>query len=194
MHLAFPKVTNDDATTRTLLISKLIPNQLLISRGTTLNIDTEAESLATGHSQIKAFNLNPITPTSTPYNFATTGTLLGWGLRNSVGVAEEPLFGGIYSVENSPGNVTRNNIDIHLYNPGDELNFHGYLNGSMMSQGGNYGYPFCFAVWNTSDVGDGLVVGNQFSMLQNSTSNDTWCNDATAHVEPRLTFAAHSSP
>ncbi|ESZ98934.1 hypothetical protein SBOR_0690 [Sclerotinia borealis F-4128] len=184
-------MTNDDATTRSLLISKLIPNQLLISRGTSLSIDTEAETTSTGHCQLKSFNL---TSTPTPYNFTTSGKLLASGLRNSVGLAEEPLFGGIYTVENGPGNVTRNNTDIHLYNPGEELNFHGYLNGSTVNQGANYGYPYCFAVWNTSDVGGGLVVGNQFSMLQNSTSNDTWCNDAGAHVAPKLTFAAHSAP
>lgn len=187
-------MANDDATTRSLLTSKLTPNQLIVSRGTSLNIDTEAESLATGHCQLKSFNLNTITPTSIPYNFTSSGRLLACGLRNSVGLAEEPLFGGIYSVENGPGNATRNDIDVHLYNPGDELNFHGYLNGSTVSRGSDYGYPYCFAVWNTSDIGGGLVVGSQFSMLQNATSNDTWCNSPVVHVAPHLTFAAHSAP
>lgn len=90
--------------------------------------------------------------------------------------------------------MTRDNIDIHLYNPGEELNFHGYLNGSTEDQGGNYGFPYCFAVWNETDVGEGLMVGDQFSVLQNATSNDTWCNDAAVHVAPKLTFAAHSAP
>ncbi|CAD6448336.1 cc94c2f2-758e-4046-afb1-fbad1bacdc5a [Sclerotinia trifoliorum] len=187
-------MTNDDPTTRSLLTTKLTPNQLLISRGTTLNIDPEAELLSTGHCQLKSFNLSTLTPESTPYNFTTSGHLLANGLRNSVGLAEEPLFGGIYSVENGPGNMTRNNIDIHLYNPGEELNFHGYLNGSTENQGANYGFPYCFAVWNETDVGAGLLVGEQFSMLQNVTSNDTWCNNAGVHVAPKLTFAAHSAP
>lgn len=43
-------------------------------------------------------------------------------------------------------------------------------------------------------MGGGLLVGNQFSMLQNETSNDTWCNDEAVHVAPKLTFAAHSAP
>ena len=32
------------------------------------------------------------------YSFAHDGLRLGWGLRNSVGVAEHPQTGGIYSV------------------------------------------------------------------------------------------------
>ncbi|APA06753.1 hypothetical protein SS1G_04639 [Sclerotinia sclerotiorum 1980 UF-70] len=187
-------LTNDDSTTRSLLTTKLTPNQLLISRGTTLNIDPEAELPSTGHCQLKSFNLSTLTPESPPYNFTTSGHLLATGLRNSVGLAEEPLFGGIYSVENGPGNMTRNNIDIHLYNPGEELNFHGYLNGSSENQGANYGFPYCFAVWNELDVGGGLRVGDQFSMVQNKSSNDTWCNNVEVHVAPKLTFAAHSAP
>ena len=71
---------------------------LLISRGSTSNIDLAAEKLSSGHSQIKAFNLTNITADGYSYN--TDALRLGWGLRNSVGIAEHPITGGIFSVEN----------------------------------------------------------------------------------------------
>lgn len=186
-------MSNSDHTTRTLLMSQKEPGIILVSRGSNSNIDPDAESLSSGHSQIKAFNTSNLTPASEPYDFNSEGRLLGWGLRNSVGIAEEPLTGGIYSVENSADEVDRNGVDIHEDNPGEEMNFHGFLNASREHQGGNYGYPHCLAVWNTSipDPGN-LKVGSQFAMSPNSTLNDTTC--ATQYVPPRLTFQAHMAP
>jgi glucose/arabinose dehydrogenase len=186
-------MSNDDHTTRTLLMSEKEPGTLVVCRGSNSNIDLEAEALASGHSQIKAFNTKNLTDTSAPYDFVTAGRLLGWGLRNSVGVVEEPLHGGIYSVENSADDVTRDGIDIHENNPGEEMNYHGFLNTSTADQGGNYGYPLCYALWNTSipDLGT-LTVGSQFTLEQNSTINDTFC--AEERVPPRLTFQAHMAP
>lgn len=69
------------------------------------------------------------------------------------------------------------------------MNYHGTLHVSEdEDQGGNYGYPFCHATWNTSipDAPSGLVLGEQFSMINNSTSNDTSCRQD--FVRPRLTF------
>lgn len=186
-------MSNNDHTTRTLLISQKEPGTLVVSRGSNSNIDLEAESLDSGHSQIKAYNLNNFTSTSSPYDFNSEGRLLGWGLRNSVGVAEEPLIGGIYSIENSVDQITRDGTDIHQDNPGEEMNYHGFLNSSTTSQGGNYGYPNCFTLWNTSipDPGN-LTVGSQFTMSPNSTINDTFCS--SSRIPPRLTFQAHMAP
>jgi glucose/arabinose dehydrogenase len=190
-------MSNDDHTTRTLLISQKVSETLVVSRGSNSNIDLEAEDIKTGHSQIRAFDLlnKALLSNSTPYNFTTSGRILGWGLRNSVGVAEEPLTGGIYSVENSADDIERDNVDIHQNNPGEEMNYHGFLNDSAtdVNQGGNYGYPYCFALWNTSipNLGN-LKVGSQFSLDQNSTINDTFCQDQ--HVAPLLTFQAHMAP
>lgn len=186
-------MSNDDHTTRTLMMSNKEPGILVVSRGSNSNIDLEAETLSSGHSQIKAYGLTNITSTSEPYDFTASGRLLGWGLRNSVGVAEEPLTGGIYSVENSADEIDRQGVDIHQNNPGEEMNYHGFLNGSTQDQGGNYGYPNCFALWNTSipDVGS-LVVGSQFTLDPNATINDTTCADH--RVPPRLTFQAHMAP
>ena len=184
---------NSDHTTRTLLMSEKINGTLLISRGSTSNVDLETESIASGRSQLKAFDLNKAPPNG--YDFSSEGLLLGWGLRNSVGVSEHPVTGGIYSVENSVDEIRRDGKDIHQDNPGEEMNFHGYLNGTEYAgQGDNYGYPHCFAAWTVGDIPDNsnLTVGSQFKMgTQNSTVDDTFC---AAMVAPRITFQAHMAP
>ena len=167
---------------------------MLISRGSTANVDPDAELLSSGHSQIKAFDLNSIS--SAGYSFDTDGLRLGWGLRNSVGVVEHPLTGGIYSVENSVDQLSRDGQDIHEDNPGEEMNFHGYLNGTeYVDQGSNYGYPYCFAAWAPADVpnNSNISVGTNFAMgTENSTINDSFCAERT--IAPRLTFQAHQAP
>jgi glucose/arabinose dehydrogenase len=186
-------MNNADHNTRTLVMSQKQPGILMVSRGSNDNIDEGSELLSSGRAQIRAFKVSNLTNTSPSYDFSTSGRLLGWGLRNSVGIAEEPQTGGIFSVENSADDVTRNGVDIHQDDPGEEMNFHGYLNSSTDHQGGNYGYPDCFALWNTDipDVGS-LQVGDQFTMDPNSTFNDTTC--ASSRIPPVLTFQAHMAP
>ena len=131
-------MTTSDHTTRTLLVPQKVNGLLVVSRGSTENIDPLAEQLSSGHSQIKVFNLTNLT--SQGYNFDTDGVRLGWGLRNSVGVAEHPTTGGIYAVENSADDITRNGVDVHQNNPGEEMNFLGYLNGThYANQGADFG-------------------------------------------------------
>ncbi|KAF3019699.1 hypothetical protein E8E14_007112 [Neopestalotiopsis sp. 37M] len=176
-------------TTRTLLMTST--NQLLVSRGSGENVDLRAQDMSSGVSQIRAFNMTSLPDTA--YDYATDGIRLGWGLRNSVGIAEEPTTGGIFSVENSVDQISRDGTDVHQDNPGEEMNFHGFLNGSTEHQGGNYGYPDCFALWDTNipEVGT-MAVGSQFTPSQNTTLNDTTCHDD--RVAPRLTFQAHMAP
>ena len=112
-------MTTDDHTTRTLLLSQKVDGVLLVSRGSTSNIDAMAEDLSSGHSQIKAFDLKDIP--SSGFDFNTQGTRLGWGLRNSVGLVEHPDTGGIYSVENSADEIMREGKDVHENNPGEEM-------------------------------------------------------------------------
>ena len=186
-------MTGSDHTTRTLLLSRKVNGTLVVTRGSTSNLDVEAEDITTGHSQVKAFNLSNQTR---PYDFNADGMLLGWGLRNDVGIDEDPVMGGIYTVENSVDEMTRHGQDIHQNNPGEELNFLGYLNGtSYAEQGLNFGYPECFAAWNVSDIPDspGLQVGNQFGIdLPNgTTASDAVCSQ---RAPPRLTFQAHMAP
>ena len=170
-------MNTDDHTTRTLLLSQKVDHMLLISRGSTSNIDPAAAMLSSGHSQIKAFNLSNIPADG--YSYDTDGLRLGWGLRNSVGVAEHPTTGGIYSVENSVDQATRDGEDVHEENPGEEMNYHGFLNGTEYApQGSNYGYPYCFAAWSPINLPDNskLTVGSQFAIgNMNDTINDTYC-------------------
>jgi glucose/arabinose dehydrogenase len=91
---------NPDHSTRTLLLSRLVDGMMLVSRGSADNVDLGAASLDSGRSQIRAFNLTELADGQS-YDYTTQGLRLGWGLRNSVGVAEHPQSGGIWSVENS---------------------------------------------------------------------------------------------
>lgn len=183
---------------RTLLLSKKQPDMLVVSRGSDGNVDQEAAVKSSGHSQIRSFNISDFKQDSNPYDFMD-GTLLGWGLRNSVGVAEHPVTGGIYSVENSVDQLRRQGRDIHANNPAEEMNFHGYLNGSTEDQGGNYGYPQCVAVWSTDNfpVVGNLTTGKQFPLESTSSNEVTILSDAdceTEYVAPVLSFPAHTAP
>ncbi|KAK4442894.1 soluble quino protein glucose/sorbosone dehydrogenase [Podospora aff. communis PSN243] len=186
-------MANDDLVTRTLLMSKKSPGTLVISRGSAEAKMAQAALLSSGLSQVRAFDLTNFTATSKAYNFNTDGVVLGWGLRNSVGIGEHPVTGGIYGVENSVDGVTRNGKDIHENNPGEELNYFGVL-GTDSIEGKNYGYPHCFAVWDVAEIpeNDGLSVGDQFAIQENNTLTDETC--AREYVPPRLTFPAHYAP
>lgn len=186
-------MSNSGHVSRTLLLSRKADNTLLVSRGSAENMDFGAAQLDSGISQIRAFDINNL-PSGRPYDYPSEGRLMGWGLRNSVGVAEHPVTGGIYSVENSADQIERNGTDIHQDNPGEEMNYHGFLNDSTEDQGGNYGYPDCFALWGTENFPDkgSMTVGSQFALNPSNTLNDTTC--AQEHVPPRLTFQAHTAP
>lgn len=186
-------MSGDDHTTRTLLLSKKVPGYIIVSRGSTSNLDYESASIDSGHSQVKAFPIDA--GQSYPLNFVSSGTLLGWGLRNEVGLDEHPGTGNIYGVENSADQITRNGKDIHEDNPGEELNFLGNLNNasSYSSSGRNFGYPECFSAWSPSVIPDfNGTVGQQFVIgSTNATNNDTMC---LSRISPRLTFQAHMAP
>lgn len=180
-----------DHTSRTLLLSQSAPGMIVVNRGSFENIDLEARNLESGHGQVKAFNISGV---SSPLDFNNDGVLLGWGLRNDVGIVEEPNTGGIWSVENSGDQLSRSGKDIHENNPGEKLNFLGYLNGTNSSnQGQNFGYPDCFAAWQADDIPDfDGVTGAQFAPnTQNDTNSDSICAD---RVAPRLVFQAHMAP
>lgn len=211
--------------TRTLVVPSWDPNKLLVSRGSEGNADKATIEPSTGRSIIKFWNIDEFT--GSPVQFSSTGTILGMGLRNSVGVGEDPTTGGIvgpspiprnphskitaryvfffvlltqrmqWSVENSVDGMVRLGQDIHKDNPGEELNYHGRINATEPNdkEGLNYGYPVCYAVWDTSTVRgiDGVRVGMQITGgLPSDEYTDAWC--AANTEEPRLTFAAHTAP
>ncbi|RDA87813.1 hypothetical protein CP532_2961 [Ophiocordyceps camponoti-leonardi (nom. inval.)] len=179
----------DQTSTRTLVASRTKSGTLIVSRGVTHDDDPASRDKSSGHAQIRAFDVSGDDDTTHDFR---NGTVLGWGLRNSVGVAEDPVQGGIWSVENSVDELTRAGLDAHSDNPGDELNYHGRLDSPGQDQGGNYGFPQCFAVWNASSLPDhgSLRTGDQFAGTE--TASDDECR--RDFVAPRLAFAAHSSP
>ncbi|EGO54176.1 hypothetical protein NEUTE1DRAFT_68632 [Neurospora tetrasperma FGSC 2508] len=198
-------MSNNDLVTRTLLLSQKEDGYLLVSRGSADGNEAQAEVLTNGLSQIRAFDISNMTSSTKAYNYNEDGIVLGWGLRNSVGVGEHPITGGIYAVENSIDGVTRNGKDIHENNPGEELNFFGYLNGTKIlpNQGGNFGYPKCFAVWDVSEIPDNdynLKIGSQFAITEEENAKTVSGNQltdetcASDYVSPRLTFPAHYAP
>ncbi|KAK0672010.1 hypothetical protein QBC41DRAFT_217966 [Cercophora samala] len=186
-------MTNTDHVSRTLFLSPSHPDLLLVSRGSASNIDPLSIPLENGISQIRAFNISNLTSSTPPYNYPSDGLLIGSGLRNSVGIAEHPLTGGLFSVENNIDQTARLGVDIHNENPGEELNFHGFLNGSLR-ENRHHGYPFCFPLYNNTDFPEigSLTTGDQFSLNQTAELNDEVC--ARDYVAPRLTFKAHMAP
>lgn len=133
-------MNNADHVSRTLTFSKKQPNQLIVSRGSNDNLDMGTKDIKNGRSMIKVFDLSALT-SGKVYNYANDGRVLGWGLRNDVGVAEHPTTGGIWSVENSVDMLTRNGVDIHTDNPGEELNYLGALSDPVPATPPNFGYP-----------------------------------------------------
>ncbi|KFG85785.1 L-sorbosone dehydrogenase [Metarhizium anisopliae] len=188
-------MSDTDKTTRTLLMSQRRPGMLVVSRGTVNDQDNKARNPNSGHAQIRAFDVSSQRKGSEPHDFMD-GILLGSGLRNSVGVAEDPATGGIWSVENSVDELARNGRDIHAGNPGEELNYHGVLDdpSTDKDRGGNYGFPMCYALWNTTGFPDldGLKPGDQFPGPDAETFTDATC--AKDYVAPRLALQAHAAP
>ena len=148
-----------DHITRTLLYAKKQKNTLLVSRGSESNVDMASLDLTTGHCQIKSF---PMSGDPAPRNFNTTGKLLGWGLRNPVGVAEHPVTGGIYSVDMGMDWALRDGKDLHTDNPGDEMNYHGVIGKvNDLDQGLNHGkcflgFPLLRRRWRALSFGSGV--------------------------------------
>lgn len=193
-------MSGTDHTTRTLLLSRKAPGMLSIARGSTENYDDQASALSSGISQVRAFNISDRGREGDRiYNYGVDGVRLGWGLRNEVGLAEHPNSGGIWGVENSADQMTRMGVDIHQNNPAEELNFFGYLNGTAYAQqGGNFGYPWCYAAWDVAALPNNtnLTVGSQFAIdavseLGNMNRTDQYC---AQQIAPRLSFQAHMAP
>jgi len=81
--------------TRAILVSKFDPDKILVAVGSNGNIDTTTTSQTSGRSMIKVFSISETTKQSVQYN--TGGKIVGWGLRNIVGIGEDPAYGGIVS-------------------------------------------------------------------------------------------------
>jgi hypothetical protein len=197
--------------TRTLLIPKRYPDLLLVGRGSDGNVDTGTKQISTGRSMIRIFNLTQVS--ATPVAYATGGTLLAWGLRNPVGIGENPVTGEIvslfilphvfhpvsnfiqWSIDQGEDDVKRSGKDVHNTNPGEKLNFHGLVNDTKGTLfGANYGYPECVPAYDTSVLGiSGIKTGEMF-WVEGSTQTAAQDANCKSRVAPRLVFPAHNSP
>ena len=106
--------------TRTILVSPKNPNLVIVSVGSNNNWDYATSSPTAGRSIVKVFDLTAAPANG--YNFNTDGTVLAYGLRNSVALAFDPN-GHVWASENSGDSFTLNNQDIHTDNPAEELNY-----------------------------------------------------------------------
>ncbi|KAF9057253.1 hypothetical protein BJ165DRAFT_1333787, partial [Panaeolus papilionaceus] len=181
---------NAGHNTRTLLVSKKYPNLLMASVGSNGNIDLPSFTPASGRAQVRVFDWTTLGSSGVPY---TQGRVMGYGLRNDVGLVEDG--GGIvHSVENSmdDGYRTINGVkrDVHNDNPAEKV----YRLGSPNSPANLFGgYPYCFSVWLPSSFVDKtFTAGDWFVQAPNSTLTDAWCQ-ANA-VKPSLLLPPHTAP
>lgn len=80
---------------RTLLVPRSSPNTLLVHVGSEDNLDMATTNPNTGRSMVRAFNIAALSSGGpVAYN---SGELFGWGMRNTVGIGENPLTGDIVS-------------------------------------------------------------------------------------------------
>ncbi|KAI0965788.1 soluble quino protein glucose dehydrogenase [Xylaria arbuscula] len=177
--------------TRTLAIPPHRPDLLVVSHGSSSNLDLDTSDPTTARAIVKVFNLSSIPIGG--YNFVSQGWNAGFGLRNEVGLA----FDGnnmLWGVENSADNLARTlngtTTDIHTDNPSEELNFLGDV---TLANEDWYGYPVCFTVWSPDELPDRVFkVGQQFVQVPSPDFNDDTC--AGVSVPPMLSFQAHSAP
>ncbi|KAK7193495.1 nhl repeat-containing protein [Paraphaeosphaeria sporulosa] len=174
-------------TARTLLVPKSQPNILLVQVGSNGNLDTGAAQPSSGRSQIRIFKLADIDAGPKAY---TTGEILGYGIRNNVGIAEDP-HGGIFSVNNGMDDMTVSGKDVHNTNPCEELNYHGRINDtSSAERGKSYGYPTCHSIFDPSVLPS--PFNTQFKVGDTITNGAS--SAACTRVAPKLCFPAHTAP
>ena len=111
-------MTNGGHQTRTLLVPETAPDLLYVLRGSDGNIDNATTEEATARSIMKIFNVTELLATTEPIDYAAGGEISAWGLRNSVGVGEDPSTGGIVSSRQLLPTSTRREISY-----GDSLTY-----------------------------------------------------------------------
>jgi glucose/arabinose dehydrogenase len=166
-------------STRTLLFDR--DGNLYVSVGSASNLDTNID-----RSRILKYAAASL---GTPSTFAQ-GEAFATGLRNEVGLALDAQ-GRVWGVENGSDNLSRTDLggDIHIDNPGEELN--------LFAQPGRfYGYPYCWTEYSLPAT-VGLGRGTQWaypSTMDDGTHSDAWCRMATNNVPPAMVMQAHSAP
>ncbi|OAA61463.1 Soluble quinoprotein glucose/sorbosone dehydrogenase [Cordyceps fumosorosea ARSEF 2679] len=142
-------------------------------------MDVETADVASGRSQLRVFDVQSLVSGAKAVEY-TDGDVMGWGLRNSVGIAHNPTTGDIWAVDKSLDDTHRFGVDIHNSNPGEGMNFYGRTNDTA-NYGRNFGYPGCLAVFDTTNVETyihGLqkpMIGDQFVGDHQPQYSDLWC-------------------
>jgi len=164
-------------STRSLIFDSA--GDLLVQIGSGANVDNDAS-----RAGIRLFSLaNPI-----PQLFSS-GKWFADGLRNEVGLRYDKS-GNLWGVENGMDNLYRADLggDIHLGNPGEELN--------LFTAGGKfYGYPYCFSQYNLTTVT--TPRGTQYALPQfisDGIHTDAWCQNRSNVVAPAYQLHPHTAP
>jgi glucose/arabinose dehydrogenase len=126
-----------------------------------------------------------------PFEWAD-GEVFVRGVRNMVGFTHN-AEGDFYGVDNGIDNLQYGGEDVHLDNPGEDLD--------LLVAGQAYGYPYCFTAQHVMDSADMIVeAGTQASATDASQPDpdfvnphdDAWCEE---NATPPVTFLpAHSAP
>jgi glucose/arabinose dehydrogenase len=122
-----------------------------------------------------------------PQNFSAADWFVN-GLRNEVGLRADAK-GNLWGVENGMDDLNRPDFggDIHLGNPGEELN--------LFTKGLFYGYPYCWSQYNLSAVN--TPRGTQYGLapfLTDGTHTDAWCQNSANVVKPMYVLHPHTAP
>ncbi|KAI9030250.1 hypothetical protein DFJ74DRAFT_702575 [Hyaloraphidium curvatum] len=135
-----------------------------------------------------------ITDSSSALPFPQGAEVVATGLRNSVGVRFGP--GGIWTVENGADDLERADIggDIHVDNPGEEINIVPLPNGTKVP---DYGFPGCFSEFILPAPYTGFR-GQQWSISgpesTASAAADAACRDPSRNVPPIYLLPPHVAP
>lgn len=79
--------------TRAIATSQYSPDTILVARGSGANVDNTTVDVSAARSIIKTFSISE--GLEAAHDYAEGGEVLAWGLRNIVGLTEDPVFGGI---------------------------------------------------------------------------------------------------
>ncbi|TFK28282.1 hypothetical protein FA15DRAFT_753613 [Coprinopsis marcescibilis] len=174
--------------TRTVLISQKNPNIFALNVGSNGNIDAPTRDAGAGRAQIRVFDYNTLPSNSVSYT-SSYGKVLGYGLRNDVGVTQDRA-GNFYSIENSLDDARRLGRDIHNNNPAEKV----YFLGDPANPRGIFGgYPECYTVWEPRDFTDSTKrAGDWFTQNNSGQYNDAWCE--TNAVKPIVILPPHMAP
>ncbi|KAJ3033542.1 hypothetical protein HDV00_006077 [Rhizophlyctis rosea] len=184
--------------TRSLLNLKHHPHVLVVTVGSQGDLDFPSFQPTSGRADARLFDLRHIPSDGYAY---TSGQLLGYGLRNEVGIAEDRK-GTLWGVENSSDEIYRQvgdtKYDVSNINPGEKLNKLGNPSDLRHRRAGWYGYPYCFTVYDPQPFPHDRSYkrGDQFVESPGKTvagvlTTDSLCNNVT---KPTQVFPAHNAP